>query len=162
MRRVAVYPGSFDPLTLGHVDVIERAASLFDKLIVSVGVNSSKAPLLSVQERIKAARESLVHLPNVEVDQFSGLVMEYAKAKGAHTIVRGLRATADFEYEFQMATVNRKLSDGLETVFLMTKWEHSFLSSSMVKELARLGGKFESMVPAPSAKLIHQVLEGHT
>lgn len=158
MRRLAIYPGSFDPLTLGHVDVIERASELFDHLIVSVGANSSKAPLLTAEERMEVARQSLKHLENVEIDQFSGLLMDYAHGRGAKVIVRGLRATADFEYEFQMATVNRKLSGGLETVFLMTKWEHSFLSSTMVKELAKLGGDFKSMVPEPAEAMVTKVL----
>jgi pantetheine-phosphate adenylyltransferase len=139
---------------LGHLDVIERAAGLFDRLIVSVGKNSAKQPLLSVEERMEGIREAVSHLPHVEVDSFGGLLVDYAAEKKARTIVRGLRATADFEYEFQMATVNRKLTGDLETVFLMTKWEHSYLSSTIVKEVARLGGDFAPMVPVALAKII--------
>lgn len=154
MRRLAIYPGSFDPLTLGHLDVVERASQLFDRVIVSVGVNSAKLPLLSPEQRVEAIRASVEHLDNVEIDSFSGLLARYATDKGARVIVRGLRATADFEYEFQMATVNRKLTEGLETVFLMTKWEHSYLSSTIVKEIARLGGDYSLFVPAPVARMI--------
>ncbi len=158
MPRLAIYPGSFDPLTLGHLDVIERAAQLFDKVIVSVGVNSAKLPLLTPDQRAKAIAETVAPLANVEVDTFQGLLAEYARSKGASAIVRGLRATADFEYEFQMATVNRKLTGHIETVFLMTKWEHSYLSSTIVKEVARLGGDYTSLVPEPVAKVIAKAL----
>jgi pantetheine-phosphate adenylyltransferase len=154
MRRRAIYPGSFDPLTLGHLDVIERASGLFDELVVSVGVNSGKKRLLSVEERMAGIRLSVAHLPNVSVDSFSGLLAAYASRLEARVIVRGLRATADFEYEFQMATVNRKLTGDLETVFLMTKWEHSYLSSTIVKEVARLGGDFAPLVPPALAEII--------
>lgn len=158
MSRLAIYPGSFDPLTLGHLDLIERAAGLFDQVVVAVGVNSSKRPLLSPEQRARAIEESVVGLPNVEVDTFHGLLAAYSESRGASAIVRGLRATADFEYEFQMATVNRKLSPSIETVFLMTKWEHSYLSSSIVKEIAVLGGDYSSLVPEPVAKIISGVL----
>jgi pantetheine-phosphate adenylyltransferase len=160
--RLAIYPGSFDPLTLGHLDVIERAANLFDHLIVSVGVNSAKQPLLKPEERAEAIKASVASLPNVEVDTFQGLLAEYARSKGAAAIVRGLRATADFEYEFQMATVNRKLTGHIETVFLMTKWEHSYLSSTIVKEVARLGGDYTPLVPDPVAKMIARALEARS
>ena len=158
MRSLAIYPGSFDPPTLGHVDVVERAARLFDTLIVAVGVNSKKHPLLSTEERIEALRQSVVHLPTVRVESFSGLLVEYALSKGAKSIVRGLRATADFEYEFQMAMVNRRLSDQVDTVFLMTKWEHSYLSSSIVREVAVLGGDFTGMVPPAVTPIIRNAL----
>lgn len=158
MPSLAIYPGSFDPLTLGHYDVIERAATLFDRVVVSVGVNSSKVPLLSPDQRMRAIRESVALMPNVEVDSFQGLLAAYAEQLGANAIVRGLRATADFEYEFQMATVNRKLSSSVETVFLMTKWEHSYLSSSIVKEIARLGGDYSSLVPDPVSRIIAEAL----
>ena len=158
MRSLAIYPGSFDPPTLGHLDVVERAARLFDTLIVSVGSNSKKQPLLSVEDRMKALRESTIHLPNVTVETFSGLLVQYALEKGAKSIVRGLRATADFEYEFQMAMVNRRLSDEVDTVFLMTKWEHSYLSSSIVREVALLGGDISEMVTPPVELVIRQAL----
>lgn len=160
MRRLAIYPGSFDPPTLGHLDVIERASVLFDEITVSVGVNSSKKPLLSTHQRIKALEESVRHLKNVKIDSFSGLLIEYAKGVGAQSIVRGLRATADFEYEFQMAMVNRRLDSHIETVFLMTKWEHSYLSSSIVREVALLGGDYAGLVPPPVAAIIKDALSG--
>ena len=158
MRTLAIYPGSFDPPTLGHLDVIERATRLFDRLVVAVGRNSAKAPLFSVEERMEALKQSVAHLPNVEVDSFSGLLIEYAAQMGAKSLVRGLRATADFEYEFQMAMINRRLEGDIETVFLMTSWEHSYLSSSMVREVALLGGRYEEFVPPPVANLIASAL----
>jgi len=160
MRRLAIYPGSFDPPTLGHLDVMERAAKLFDQLVVSVGANSAKTPLLSVEDRMEAIRACTTHLPNVSVDSFQGLLVDHVEAMGAHSIVRGLRATADFEYEFQMAMVNRRLDEDIETVFLMTKWEHSYLSSSIVREVAVLGGDYSAMVPPPVAAIIRHRLEG--
>lgn len=158
MHRLAIYPGSFDPPTLGHMDVIERAARLFDRIIVSVGVNSAKQPLLSPEQRMDALRESVAAFPNVEVASFSGLLVDYAVVTGAKAIVRGLRATADFEYEFQMAMMNRRLNEDIETVFLMTKWEHSYLSSSIVKEVALLGGDYSGLVPEPVARMLAKVL----
>ena len=158
MRRLGIYPGSFDPPTLGHLDVIERAARLFDEIVVTVGENSQKRPLLSVDDRLLALRLATTHLTNVRVDSFSGLLVEYVKAQGARAIVRGLRATADFEYEFQMAMVNRRLSDDIETVFLMTKWEHSYLSSSIVREVAQLGGDYTGMVHPEVAQVIQGAL----
>ncbi|MHB8635875.1 MAG: pantetheine-phosphate adenylyltransferase [Fimbriimonadaceae bacterium] len=158
MPRLAIYPGSFDPLTLGHLDVIERASRLFDRVVVSVGVNSAKQPLLTPEQRAQGIRESVTSLGNVDVDTFQGLLASHAERMGASAIVRGLRATADFEYEFQMATVNRKLNSGIETVFLMTKWEHSYLSSTIVKEIARLGGDYSSLVPDPVARIIARAL----
>lgn len=158
MRTLAIYPGSFDPPTLGHLDVIQRAHRLFDRLIVAVGTNSSKTPLFTTEERVDALTQSVAHLENVEIDTFSGLLIEYAKSKGAKSLVRGLRATADFEYEFQMAMINRRLDSDVETVFLMTSWEHSYLSSSMVREVALLGGDYQEFVPSPVAKLIEGAL----
>lgn len=158
MRRLGICPGSFDPPTLGHVDVIERAARLFDEVIVAVGVNTSKSPLLTSDERLLAIRAATSHLDNVTAESFSGLLVEYAAQRQAGAIVRGLRATADFEYEFQMAMVNRRLSDKLETVFLMTKWEHSYLSSSIVREVALLGGDFQGMVHPKVAQIVASAL----
>jgi len=158
MIRLAIYPGTFDPPTLGHLDVMERASELFDQLVVAVGVNSSKAPLLSVADRISAIEASVAHLSNVRVTSFGGLLMDYAKSLGAKSIVRGLRATADFEYEFQMAMVNRRLNEEVDSVFLMTKWEYSYLSSSIVKEVASLGGDFHQMVPPTVAPFIERAL----
>lgn len=147
MRSLAVYPGSFDPPTLGHLDIVERGARLFDRLIVAVGRNSSKEPFLSAEERVNVIRESCAHLPNVEVEAFDGLLVEFVQAKGARSIVRGLRAVADFEYEFQIAMVNRKIAPDVDSVFLMTHWDYSYLSSSVVREVARLGGDVTSLVP---------------
>jgi pantetheine-phosphate adenylyltransferase len=158
MRRKAIYPGSFDPPTLGHLDVIERASKLFDDIIVAVGVNSGKTPLLTGEQRVEALRASTKHLPNVTVDSFTGLLVDYVLSTEALSIVRGLRATADFEYEFQMAMVNRRLASKIDTVFLMTKWEYSYLSSSIVREVATLGGDYSGMVPPPVAQVIHQAL----
>jgi pantetheine-phosphate adenylyltransferase len=159
MRRLAVYPGSFDPPTLGHLDVIERASRLFDEVVVGVGVNTSKHPMLAGEDRVRCLSESVVHLSNVRVEAFGGLLIDFAREKGARSIVRGLRATADFEYEFQMAMVNRRLATEIETVFLMTKWEYSYLSSSIVREVALLGGDYAEMVPEPVAKTIATALK---
>jgi len=158
MERLAVYPGSFDPPTLGHLDVIERAAGVFARLIVAVGRNRSKTALLSPEERLKALEASVAHLPNVTVAGFQGLLVTYAKPVNAHAIVRGLRATADFEYEFQMAMVNRRIDEHIETVFFMTRWEYSYLSSSIVKEVATLGGDYSQFVPGPVADAIASAL----
>lgn len=158
MRRLAIYPGSFDPPTLGHLDVIERASKLFDEIIVAVGVNSAKQHLLSGEDRVASLAASTAHLSNVQVESFSGLLVDFVKSKGALSIVRGLRATADFEYEFQMAMVNRRLASEIDTVFLMTKWEYSYLSSSIVREVANLGGDYSGMVSAPVAEVIHRAL----
>ena len=158
MQRLAIYPGSFDPPTLGHLDVIERASKLFDHIIVAVGVNSAKKPLLCAEDRVESLRRSTERLTNVSVDSFEGLLVEYVQSTGAKSIVRGLRATADFEYEFQMAMVNRRLASDIDTVFLMTKWEHSYLSSSIVREVATLGGDYSEMVPKPVAEVIHRAL----
>lgn len=157
--KLAVYPGSFDPPTLGHLDVIERAAELFDDTIVAVGRNSGKAPLLSAEERIEAIRASVAHLSRIRVEGFSGLLVDYARQVGAQAIVRGLRATADFEYEFQMAMVNRRLCSDVETVFLMTRWDYSYLSSSIVKEVAMLGGEYRELVPGPAVPFIEAALK---
>jgi pantetheine-phosphate adenylyltransferase len=159
MKRLAIYPGSFDPPTLGHLDVIERASHLFDEIVVALGVNAAKRPMLSSEQRLEALRQSVRHLPNVRVDQFQGLLIDYVKEQGALAIVRGLRATADFEYEFQMAMVNRRLDSHIETVFLMTKWEYSYLSSSIVREVAVLGGDYREMVPQAVAEMIAQALQ---
>jgi len=161
MRRLAIYPGSFDPPTLGHLDVVERASRLFDDLIVAIGVNSSKKPLLSSEQRTEALIASTSHLPNVTVQTFNGLLVKYALEQGASSIVRGLRATADFEYEFQMAMVNRRLCEQVDTVFLMTKWEHSYLSSSIVREVAVLGGDYSDMVHPSVRAIIARALNGN-
>ncbi len=145
--RIAIYPGSFDPITNGHLDIIQRCSHLFDQVIVAVAQNPDKRPLFSVGERLEILGEVLAEFKNVECDAFSGLTVEYAKHKGATVIVRGLRAISDFENEFMMALMNRKIAPQLETVFLMTSTEYTFLSSSAVKELARFGGCVTGLVP---------------
>ena len=152
--RIAVYPGSFDPLTNGHLDVIMRASRQFDKLIVSVVRNPSKNPLFSEEERAEIIKHATKDLPNVEVDYFDGLLTHYVETKGANTIIKGLRAMADFEYEFQMALMNRQLNPNIETMFLMTHSKYAYLSSSMVKEVFMLGGDIsELVIPYVKAKL---------
>ncbi len=147
MKLLAIYPGTFDPPTYGHADLIERAHELFDHVIVAVGANSSKVPLLTVEERIGVLEEISTPYKNVSVESFDGLLMDYAREKGAKSIVRGLRAVADFDYEFQIAMVNRKLNPEVDSVFLMTRWEYSYLSSTIVREVAKLGGDVKDLVP---------------
>lgn len=145
--RVAVYPGSFDPVTFGHIDIIERAAVLFDRVIVAVSRNPGKTPVFSVDERVEMLREVLRPYYNVEVDSFDGLTVNYAKSQGAQAIIRGLRAISDFENELMMALTNKKLEVSVETIFLMTRAEYSFISSSAVKEIAYFGGCIRDLVP---------------
>jgi pantetheine-phosphate adenylyltransferase len=149
---VGVYPGSFDPFTLGHLDVLERASLIFDKIMVAVLENPSKTPAFTVEERIEMIRESMAGNDKIEVGSFQGLTVEYAQREGANSIVRGLRATSDFESEFQMALMNRKLAPEISTVFLMTSFANVFLSSSLIKEVARLGGDVSFAVPPSVAK----------
>lgn len=144
---IAVCPGSFDPVTNGHLDIIERAARIFDRVLVTVFRNSSKNPLFSVEERVEMIREATSHLQNVEVDSADGLLMNYVREKGAKCIVKGLRAIQDFEYEFQMGLINKKLDPEVETMFMMTSGRYSYLSSSIVKELASYGARVEGLVP---------------
>lgn len=146
--RIAVYPGSFDPVTNGHLDIIRRASRIYDRLIVGVLNNPSKrSPMFSVDERIELIREVTDDIENVEVDSFTGLLVDFAKSKGAQVIVKGLRTVADFEYEFQMALLNKALNPEYETVFLMTDTKYSYISSSMVKELAGFKGNLTGLVP---------------
>lgn len=147
MERVAVCPGSFDPVTYGHRDIITRACRLFDKVIVLVSVNPGKSPSFSAEERVAMIRAVTHTLDNVEVDVFDGLLADYVKEKGAVAIVKGLRAVSDFEYEFQMALANKELYGGAETVFLTTSAENMYLSSSVVKQIARFGGDISHFVP---------------
>jgi len=148
MRR-AIYPGSFDPVTNGHLDVIQRASRLFDELIVAVAFNDQKqkSTLFSTDERIELLRLSCDDIPNARMAKFDGLLVDFAKQHGAGAIVRGLRAISDFEFEFQMALMNRKMEPSLETIFMMPKEEYTYISSRIVKEIARLGGNVESFVP---------------
>ena len=145
--RIAVYPGSFDPMTNGHLDIIKRAANTFDKVYVAILTNSAKKPCFSLEQRIDWLTRATTELGNVEVDSFSGLLVNYANQIGASIIIKGLRAVSDFEYEFQMALTNRALSPNIETMFLMTNGEYSYLSSSIVKEIAKLGGSLNGLVP---------------
>ena len=151
MRR-AIYPGSFDPVTNGHLDVIQRASQLFDEVVVAVAFNDAKHPLFSTQERVKLLAKITGKFRNVTVASFNGLLMEFARRNKATAVVRGLRAISDFEFEFQMALMNRKLEPKIETVFLTPKEEYTYLSSRIVKEIARLGGNVREFVPAIVAK----------
>lgn len=154
--KSAVYPGSFDPMTLGHLDIIKRASKMFDHLTVSVLDNKAKNALFSVEERVSILKEATKDIPNVSVDSFSGLLVDYTKQKDIHVSVRGLRAVTDFEYELQIAQTNRKLSDGsLDTVFLTTSLEYAYLSSSSVKEIAAFHGDISQLVPDFVVKLVH-------
>ena len=145
--RTAIYPGSFDPLTNGHLDLIQRAAKLFDHVIVAVAKNEGKKPLFSLKERLGLVQQSLHDLPNVQADSFDTLLVAYAEQKKAQAIIRGLRAVSDFEFEFQLALMNRKLNGQVETIFMMPRETYTFLSSRIVKEIARLGGNVEAFVP---------------
>lgn len=153
-RSLAVYPGSFDPITNGHLDIIERGSRLFDRVIVAILGNPEKAPLFSVEERVSLIAASVSSLPNVTVEAFSGLLVNYVRSRGAQVIVRGLRAVSDFEYEFQMALMNRRLDPEVETVFMMPAEAYSYLSARLVKEVASLGGDVSGLVPAPVARAI--------
>jgi pantetheine-phosphate adenylyltransferase len=144
---IAVYPGSFDPITNGHLDLIERASRLFERLIVAILRNEAKKPLFSVEERLEMAREVLRGYPNVEVASFGGLLVEFAASRGARVILRGIRAISDYEYELQMALMNRRLAPDIETVFLMAAEDYSFLSARLVKEVVALGGDVSGLVP---------------
>jgi pantetheine-phosphate adenylyltransferase len=154
MPKIAVYPGSFDPITNGHLDVIHRAAAMFDRVVVAVARNVEKSALFSVKERVAMVRSAVAALPNVEVDDFDGLLVQYAQRKNATVVVRGLRAVSDFEFEFQMALMNRKLDATIETIFLMPKDEYTFLSSRLVKEIAALGGDVKDFVPPEVQKAL--------
>src|SRR5262245_8262032 len=144
---LAIYPGSFDPITMGHVDIIQRGARLFERIVVAVLINADKAPLFSVQERVDIAREVFRDRANVEVDTFDGLLVDYARRKQAGVIVKGLRAVSDFEYEMQMALMNRRLNPELETVFMMPTEPYTYVSSRLVKEVVALGGSVKGIVP---------------
>src|SRR5947199_6036309 len=160
-ENVAIYPGSFDPLTNGHVDIIQRGSRLFDRIVIAILLNIEKAPLFTVDERVDIAREVFRGYPNVEVDTFDGLLVEYARRKRASVIVRGLRAVADFEYEMQMALMNRHLDADIETVFMMPAEQYTYVSSRLIREVAALGGSVAGLVPAAvesrlAAKRAHQ------
>lgn len=147
MKRIAVYPGTFDPVTNGHLDITHRAARQFDRLIIAILSNQDKEPMFNLEERISLLQDSVRGLDNVEVDSFDGLLVDYAMKMGASMIVRGIRAMSDFEYELQMAMMNRRLQPGIEAVFMMPSETYSYLSSRLVREVARLGGDLEGLVP---------------
>jgi len=146
--RTVIYPGSFDPLTNGHLDVIQRATKLFDRVIVAVARSESKSPLFTLEEREEMVRRAVRHWPHVEADAFDGLLIEYVERRSAQAVIRGLRAVSDFEFEFQLALMNRKLNERIETIFMMPKDTYTFLSSRIVKEIASLGGDVSAFVPA--------------
>jgi len=145
--RTAIYPGSFDPLTNGHLDVLQRATKLFGRVIVAIAKSESKSPLFTPNERLALVKQAIVHLPNAEADSFDGLLVEYVVSQKAQAIVRGLRAVSDFEFEFQLALMNRNLNENIETIFMMPKDIYTFISSRIVKEIARLGGDVSPFVP---------------
>ena len=157
--RTAIYPGSFDPLTNGHLDVIERAAKLFDRIIVAVAKSDSKSPLFTLEERVKLVQASVRRMKNVSADAFDGLLVEYVKRRRAQAVVRGLRAVSDFEFEFQLALMNRKLNDQFETIFMMPKDTYTFLSSRIVKEIARMGGDVAAFVPGHVRRALQRKLD---
>jgi pantetheine-phosphate adenylyltransferase len=147
MPTLAVYPGSFDPLTNGHVDIIMRGARLFDRIVVAILINAEKAPLFTMQERVEIARDVFKGMPNVEVDTFDGLLVDYVERRRAQVIVRGLRAVSDFEFEFQMALMNQRLNDKIETIFMMPAEQYTYISSRLIKEVFKLGGRVHGLVP---------------
>lgn len=159
MKKAVVYPGSFDPVTLGHLDLIKRALTIFDRVVVAVADNSEKKPIFSREERLGILREITRNTPGIEIDYFSGLLVDYLKKKGIQTVLRGLRAVSDFDYEFQMVLTNRRLAPGIETVFLMPQEDYFFLSSSLIKEIAYLGADLSAFVPQAVEKKLKEKLE---
>lgn len=157
-KKTAIYPGTFDPITYGHLDVLERAAKIFDTVIISVAKSSRKSTLFSAEERIEVIRKVIKKAPNVKVESFDNLLVDYARSRKAEVIVRGLRAVSDFEYEFQLALTNRKIAPKIETVFLMPNEKFSFISSTFVKEIAKFGGDVSLFVPKPVAVLLKKKL----
>jgi pantetheine-phosphate adenylyltransferase len=160
--RVAIYPGTFDPMTNGHLDIVDRTTRLFDRLIVLVADNTAKHPIFSAAERVALIQEAVATLPHhavIEVDTYQGLTVDYARRVGAQAMIRGLRAVTDFEWEFQLALINQKLAPTIETVCLMTSQEHSFLSASIVRELAQYGGALDDLVPPHIAAALRRVYD---
>lgn len=157
--RTAIYPGSFDPLTNGHLDVLQRASRLFDRVIVAVALSESKSPLFTLDERLALMKPAIARMKNVKADVFDGLLVDYAAKRKAQAIVRGLRAVSDFEFEFQMALMNRKLDEKIETIFMMPREKYTFISSRIVKEIARLGGDVSPFVPPHVAAALKKKLK---
>ena len=157
--ETAIYPGSFDPITNGHLNIIERAAAHYGKVVVAILKNSSKKPFFSVEERMKLIKKATAHIPNVEVDFFDGLLVDYVKKKNSRVIIKGLRAVSDFEYEFQMALANKKINPGVETLFMMTEAKYAYLSSSIVREMAMLGADLTGLIPQQIADDIKKAFE---
>ncbi len=155
-ERIAVYPGSFDPITYGHINIVERALRIFDKVIVAVATNYQKKALFSPEERVEMIKEALKEHPNVAVESFEGLLIEYMKKKGARVIIRGLRATSDFEYEYHMASMNKSLYPEVDTIFMVTAKDFFFISSRTIKEVASLGGSVEEFVPPNVARKLRE------
>ncbi len=159
--KIAIYPGTFDPITNGHLDIIERAIKMFDTVVVTIARNSAKNPLFSDKERLAMIREATKGMKQVEVDSFEGLLVHYAKKREATAVLRGLRAISDFEYEFQLALTNRKLNDNVETVFLMPSERYTYLNSTIVREIARLGGDVSDFVPPVVRKAFDKKFKRH-
>lgn len=157
--KTAIYPGTFDPVTFGHIDLIKRASRIFDKVIVAVAHNKQKGPLFSVEERVSMLKTAIKGMDNVEVDDFNGLVVEYALSKGATVMIRGVRLLSDFEYEFQMALTNRKLSEKVETIFMMPHESYSYVSSKLIKEAVALGADASQFIPAQVEKALKQKIK---
>ncbi len=156
--KIAIYPGSFDPITKGHLDVLKRAAGIFDKVIIAVLVNNAKKSFLPIEDRLMLIEKSCHDIPNVEVDSFDGLTIEYARKKGANILIRGLRAVSDFEYEMQLSQTNHALDPDINTVFLITKPKYNFISSSTIKEIAKMNGDVSKFVPPPVAEYLKEKL----
>jgi pantetheine-phosphate adenylyltransferase len=160
MPTLAVYPGSFDPLTNGHVDIITRGARLFDRIVVAVLINAEKSPLFTIDERVEIARAVFTDMPNVEVDTFDGLLVDYVERRNADVIVRGLRAVSDFEFEFQMALMNQRLNGRIDTIFMMPAEQYTYISSRLIKEVFRLGGRVHGLVPDMVEERLRRKLAG--
>lgn len=159
-QKIAIYPGTFDPITLGHLDIIERGSNLFDRIIVTLAINQSKEPLFTLEERIEMIRDAVKNIKNVTVEKFDGLLVTFAAQRNTSVILRGLRAISDFEYEFQMALMNQHLDNKITTVFLMPNEKYTYLNSTIIKDIAKFGGKVEKFVTAFVAQKLKKKLEG--